>query len=378
MPLADPTSVYLENLARRRAEAEIMRQQGLQVAQGLQSGIGQMGEAMRIKKSDEDKAAATAREVEQQGVVNAREAEGLRIRQAQEKREAEGFAAEQAIRNAQEGRAAEEFKAGQAAEAAAAPFRLRKAEAEASAVETKASEAERENAKRLAVETYNAINDLGGEPDEVYNAAIAHATAVSGLSEPEVTQAIREDAQARADAEAKNAPKPSAGPRVQKAPTVKAEPTKPLEATMVKDVADLDAQLDQLRQIQIEKPGVNTGPISSFLNRAASVVDWDDPKFRSLKAKTANVMNEVISRLSGANVPPAEWERLVQGIPQPGDDDDVFQEKLSSTIMRIETTRRNILKAARAAGRDVSGFDDDIPASSVRGAPPSADDFVGG
>ena len=95
MPLADPTSVYLENLARRRAEAEIMRQQGLQVAQGLQSGIGQMGEAMRIKKSDEDKAAATAREIEQQGVVNAHEAEGLRIRQAQEKRAAEEFKAKQ-------------------------------------------------------------------------------------------------------------------------------------------------------------------------------------------------------------------------------------------------------------------------------------------
>lgn len=45
MPFADPTSVYLENLARRRAQAELYGQQFGKAAEGLQSGLGQWNKA---------------------------------------------------------------------------------------------------------------------------------------------------------------------------------------------------------------------------------------------------------------------------------------------------------------------------------------------
>jgi hypothetical protein len=132
---------------------------------------------------------------------------------------------------------------------------------------------------------------------------------------------------------------------------------KPLEATVVKDIAEADATMAAVKDLERRNPDIGTGFFRSVQNTLAQVVGIDDPATTKFRADTANLTNEIISRLSGANVPPPEMERIAQGIPQFGDDDVAFKQKLKATWDRVERARTAAIAAAKAGGRNVAGFE---------------------
>lgn len=182
MPFADPTSVYLENLARRRAQAELYGQQFRDASEGIGKGLGQWDSAMRLQKADAAKAEAAKAEAEQTAFKNDIETRGLRIREAQEQREADEAARIAAARPGEEARAAEDRA-----------FTLRKRETDTA-----------QAARKAAIER---IQSLPAQPEfgegVDVKAIIEQIGAEGGLSSDEALGAYRQAQTTRADAEDK-------------------------------------------------------------------------------------------------------------------------------------------------------------------------------
>jgi hypothetical protein len=136
-----------------------------------------------------------------------------------------------------------------------------------------------------------------------------------------------------------------------------AERGKPLEASAVKEIGTLNASLDALDSILERKSKIDTGPVAAYANENAQVLGIDDPETTALRADLGNVVNEIINTLSGAAVSESEFARIRQGLPQFSDNDKAFKAKVIATRGRVQRALDNALKANKASGRDVSGFD---------------------
>lgn len=179
MPFADPTSVYLENLARRRAQAEMYGQQFRDASEGIGKGLGQWDSAMRLQKADAAKAEAAKAEAEQTAFKNDIETRGLRIREAQEKREADEAARIAAARPGEEARAAEDRA-----------FTVRKREMETD-----------QAARKAAIERIQSLpSELEFGDDVDVASVIEQIGAEGGLSSDEALGVYRQAQQAKTDA----------------------------------------------------------------------------------------------------------------------------------------------------------------------------------
>lgn len=88
MPFSDPTSVYLDALARKRAQAEALMQNSKEAGAGIVGGLN-AAEGLRVRKVAEDRQAAQdAAAAAQQATENERAAEGMRIKKREEDRNA--------------------------------------------------------------------------------------------------------------------------------------------------------------------------------------------------------------------------------------------------------------------------------------------------
>jgi hypothetical protein len=134
-------------------------------------------------------------------------------------------------------------------------------------------------------------------------------------------------------------------------------PKDKVEAGTIKEVGELDATTRGIQDLERRNPGVGTGFFRAVQNSIAQTLGVDDPKATKYRADIANLSNEIISRLSGANVPPAEMERIAQGLPDFGDDDKAFTEKLKATKERVDRARKGLVGAAKAANRDTAGLE---------------------
>ena len=142
-------------------------------------------------------------------------------------------------------------------------------------------------------------------------------------------------------------------------------PKDKVEAGTIKEVGELDATTRGIQDLERRNPGVGTGFFRAVQNSIAQTFGIDDPKATKYRADIANLSNEIISRLSGANVPPAEMERIAQGLPAFSDDDAAFTEKLRATKERVDRARKGLVGAAKAANRDTAGLEAVDPTSSI-------------
>ena len=148
-------------------------------------------------------------------------------------------------------------------------------------------------------------------------------------------------------------------------------PKDKVEAGTIKEVGELDAATRGIQDLERRNPGVGTGFFRAVQNSIAQTFGIDDPKATKYRADIANLSNEIISRLSGANVPPAEMERIAQGLPAFSDDDAAFTEKLRATKERVDRARKGLVGAAKAANRDTTGLEAIDPAGDVAAVPPA-------
>lgn len=165
-------------------------------------------------------------------------------------------------------------------------------------------------------------------------------------------------------------------PSESKAKTARVAGARPPTDSTVNTLSNYDAALETFKGLRAQKGRIDTGPIASPQNTIAQVMGIDDAEVTKFKADTANSVNDMISALSGANVPKPEMDRLNQGLPRPEDNDTAFLQKLNSKIEQLERARRYLVGNSEAAGRNMSGFGG-APVDPLDGGNP-ADDYFGG
>jgi len=307
------------------------------------------------------------------------------------KRKATLDEAESARRTAQDAATAEERKAAGEERAAREADRVLRQKGEAD----KQSQVLRQKAKADAIAGLKqraaggldeeglrrvAMNDeaLGELDDDAVRAVMLEAQGEEKMRQAKEGKVGAETEAAQALARQRNAPKPVRGPAPAKPPSesqqlevekkrleiakLKREaagdgPKEKVEAGTIKEVGDLDATMRGIQDLQRRNPSVGTGFFRAMQNSVAQTLGIDDPKATKYRADIANLSNEIISRLSGANVPPAEMERIAQGLPDFGDDDAAYSEKLAATMERVDRARKGLVSAAKAANRDVAGLE---------------------
>jgi len=132
----------------------------------------------------------------------------------------------------------------------------------------------------------------------------------------------------------------------------------------VKYMAALDNQLSELDKLIAKKDKINVGPLDARINSAAQMLGLDDADTTTFFAEVSGVVDQLISDLSGANVPPAEWERLKQGLPSKSDNDVSYKVKLKSIRKRMQGLRGFLDDGFALSGR---------PTSAARSTPSAAD-----
>lgn len=179
MPLSDPYSSYLDRLARQRAEDELMRSRLGEASKQFQGGLGQWNDALRIQKAD-------TRQTEQDTAAAAERAEGLRLRKAQDAREAE-----RAKREADEAaRIAAQRPIEEARAAEDRAFTLRQREISTA-----------DAARKAAIERIKALPPQTAMGDDVdVHGLIVQTGAAGGLTPDEALGVYRDAQQARTDA----------------------------------------------------------------------------------------------------------------------------------------------------------------------------------
>lgn len=190
MPLSDPYSSYLDRLARQRAEDELMRSRLGEASEQFGKGLGQWNEALRIQKADTRQAEQDTAKTAQTAFENEQTVEGLRLRKAQDARDAAQAQASEAraattFANAQADRPIEEARA---AEDRAFTLRQR---------ETSTADA----ARKAAIERIKALPPQTAMGDDVdVHGLIVQTGAAGGLTPDEALGLYRDAQQARTDA----------------------------------------------------------------------------------------------------------------------------------------------------------------------------------
>lgn len=132
------------------------------------------------------------------------------------------------------------------------------------------------------------------------------------------------------------------------------EPT-PKQIEDLAGYAETTALLNKIKQAKTVED-IDTGPIADALNRAASMVGWDDPKMTTLRQDVVDTLAKKMHQISGAAVSEKEAKRLSFTLPQMSDNDEQFMAKLDNAIANIELAKQARIEALEKGGRDVQQF----------------------
>ncbi len=364
MPFATPHSTLLDEMARRRAEYEAL---GERMAAASQQGVG----ALQGMQAEQQAAAALADKREAA-------AADLALRQKAEARMGQESALRQRAQAVEQAQA----QAREAREAQGSALQRKIDEQAAADAQSRAAReavaAQRKEGRGMALDVARGVGGADFSGAEDFDQMIAKAAEQSGLSPEEVRGMVEADMARQREANRKEAAAARAvttargGGSRQRAPKAVggggAPQGKDPEIGIVTRVADYDAQIDALAEIAKTKGKVNTGFFATPAQSALERFGLASEEFTQVKADTANVINNIISQLSGANVPESEMARLLNGLPDPGDDDNVFTTKLNAKLRQLQDARKYLVGAAGAAGRDVSGFGSAAPSPAAAAA----------
>jgi hypothetical protein len=126
-------------------------------------------------------------------------------------------------------------------------------------------------------------------------------------------------------------------------------------------LASGENSIEMLRKVIDAKPGVNTGPLRDIWEKLANYMGVASANYAEFKAKLGSVVTAEALRLGGKTLTANEARMLHMTIPEASDDDQVFMSKAKSALEIMRSARRKELQALRAAGRDVSQFNNWTP-----------------
>lgn len=99
------------------------------------------------------------------------------------------------------------------------------------------------------------------------------------------------------------------------------------------------------------------GPVDARLGKISEVFGVANPQLAAYRAKVTRVLNRYIKEMTGAQMSAQEAERLLAGLQNPKDADDVFAAKLTDVMNEARRNYSMMVSTYRRAGRDVSGFE---------------------
>lgn len=139
----------------------------------------------------------------------------------------------------------------------------------------------------------------------------------------------------------------------------KADKPKPPSSATNRALSGYDSKIALLEELLRDADSVNTGKLDTLINKAAQELGLDDEKTTKYIADQSGLVNETISDLGGATVPPGEMARLKEGLPMSNDQDSVRKQKLKSTIERLKSARKYLEeREGLAPSAEVIGSDD--------------------
>lgn len=341
MPFADPHSTLLDEMARRRAAYDTLRQQMDQGAAQATSALGAFGAQQQDAARYADKQKA--------------EAADLALRQKADERAAAAQTETSALRQR-----AQTFEEGQAKEASALrQSQEARAQAEAAAKAKAAANADR--AQKIAGAVARGLTD--DEIVEAYTDADFGPDEVAAMLDEVKRGRAKQDAELAA-LRSRGAQRSTRG-RGAAAATGAAEPLPLPKVSEAHPVVSVDAALKELGKVRQQAASIDTGPLAAlgnWLAQKAGVADPDVVKFKSLVGEQ---VASYIKGISGATVAVEERRALLDNVPSMADDDEEFQAKLERVIDTLNTWRERELRALEMAGKGTSQFG----ASPVTNAP---------
>ena len=353
MPLSDPYSSYLDRLARQRAEDELMRSRLGEASEQFGKGLGQWNEALRIQKADTRQAEQDTAKTAQTAFENEQTVEGLRLRKAQDARDA--AAHDVALAAAKAKVAAEPTFADKAADAFTLvrpeerePGEIVPEDVEGTALSPEASnillrlrkstEPGAAPMEQALVDKMDAARLRKMEAD----AAIAERKAKGGGGTLGVTSKKEIDRQL-AVMRLKAAEAKAAGGQL---PTV----------SDARAVTEIDAALTELSKISRDASKIDTGPIADAQSVAKSLVGLPDADVVKFKSRVGEQLAQYIKGISGATVAKEERARLLENVPTFQDNDVEFDAKLERVIETLNVWRQREINAMKAAGKRTEQF----------------------
>lgn len=357
--LSTPRSFYLDEEARKRAAAQLMAQQGVQASSMVQDALMD-AEKMAFQKGEADRT-QTQREVGNKRNETL-DASSLRALDSEiDNREQDN--ARRAALDAERTRGlrlTDEVKSERAKPPAApeGPGQWLGGDLNPDLVEPR----EQTPRPRALAERLRESEEFHDVPTSTVDAEWIRQEREHGArtGDADLDAARAEQARARAA-------------RDRRPPVVK--PAKPANVKtgrgrsgfIAKRLADYDASIEALTDVQRRASNFDFGPVSTWLNDVGQVTGFDDAAFTRIKADIAGEVQMIMSLLSGAAIPKAEMTRLEAGLPTANMNDTAFREKLASTIDRFTRARKYLAQEGGAAPDDGGGEGE---------APPRADGKV--
>ncbi len=146
---------------------------------------------------------------------------------------------------------------------------------------------------------------------------------------------------------------------------LKAEAAKkgvPLTATEIEGISGFSGAVTILKNLEEAKSlyNIDTGKISNIRNYLAQQVGIDDEKVTVFKKDLAEVLANKVKALSGAAASDKEREFLKFTLPSFDQNDEQFLATLDNAIKNMGLAKLERLKVYEQAGKDVSGFKQDM------------------
>jgi hypothetical protein len=100
-----------------------------------------------------------------------------------------------------------------------------------------------------------------------------------------------------------------------------------------------------------EEKGYFTGPLDQYGARIGAMTGAIAPESAEWRRKVTSQLNRYIKEMTGAQLSAAEAKRLLKGMPNEGDQEEIFDEKMEGLIGEIEQRREQFLKTRRWVGK---------------------------
>ena len=143
----------------------------------------------------------------------------------------------------------------------------------------------------------------------------------------------------------------------------------PVSDKVVTDLTTTTTAIQNFEELSNAVSALPTGPLTQYVEQFKERwgIDISDEKVAQ-RAILAGARNQLLQARSGAAVPESEYQRLLQELPNEGNDPKVFKARLANTVRQFKNLYKTRVQILRKTGHAIP---DDLmePLAAPEGAP---------